>query len=230
MVKFSMISLKNTVALSLKKLKVRKSRTLLSLLAASLLFGVIAMFMICTNTFLNDIFEFNKDFFGGKNYIMIEAASDDIIKEAKTFGAKIYDAPMLQNNENAAETNQENLVVKEFQQAVPVSQINLMDDEILAKFKIANSENDTAIPVFVSGQIASSLTGVSIVEPENLIEKSKNLVFESESSRAKVTYEIVGIFSGENDDKRMNKTDYYSLAKSFMYSRTDLGIIAPKSA
>ena len=90
-----MISLKNTVALSLKKLKVRKSRTLLSLLAASLLFGVIAMFMICTNTFLNDIFEFNKDFFGGKNYIMIEAASDDIIKEAKTFGAKIYDAPML---------------------------------------------------------------------------------------------------------------------------------------
>lgn len=230
MVRFSMISLKNTVALSLKKLKVRKSRTLLSLLAASLLFGVIAMFMICTNTFLNDIFEFNKDFFGGKNYIMIEAASDDIIKEAKTFGAKIYDAPMLQNNENAAETNQENLVVKEFPQAVPVSQINLMDDEILAKFKIANSENDTAIPVFVSGQIASSLTGVSIAEPENLIEKSKNLVFESESSRAKVTYEIVGIFSGENDDKRMNKTDYYSLAKSFMYSRTDLGIIAPKSA
>jgi hypothetical protein len=136
---------------------------------------------------------------------MIEAASDDIIKEAKTFGAKIYDAPMLQNNENAAETNQENLVVKEFPQAVPVSQINLMDDEILAKFKIANSENDTAIPVFVSGQIASSLTGVSIAEPENLIEKSKNLVFESESSRAKVTYEIVGIFSGENDDKRMKK-------------------------
>ena len=230
MVKFGMISFKNAVVLSVKKLKVRKARTLLSLLAASLLFGVIAMFMICANTFLNDILEFNKNFFGGKNYITIEAASDDILKKAEIVGAKIYDAPMLENNENAAETNQENLVVKEFPQAVPVSQINLMDDEILAKFKIANSENDTAIPVFVSGQIASSLTGVSIVEPEGLIEKSKNLVFEAESSRAKVTYEIVGIFSGENDDKRMNKTDYYSLAKSFMYSRTDLGIIAPKSA
>ena len=225
-----MISFKNAVVLSVKKLKVRKARTLLSLLAASLLFGVIAMFMICANTFLNDILEFNKNFFGGKNYITIEAASDDILKKAEIVGAKIYDAPMLENNENAAETNQENLVVKEFPQAVPVSQINLMDDEILAKFKIANSENDTAIPVFVSGQIASSLTGVSIAEPEGLIEKSKNLVFEAESSRAKVTYEIVGIFSGENDDKRMNKTDYYSLAKSFMYSRTDLGIIAPKSA
>ena len=230
MVKFGMISFKNAVVLSVKKLKVRKARTLLSLLAASLLFGVIAMFMICANTFLNDILEFNKNFFGGKNYITIEAASDDILKKAEIVGAKIYDAPMLENNENAAETNQENLVVKEFPQAVPVSQINLMDDEILAKFKIANSENDTAIPVFVSGQIASSLTGVSIAEPEGLIEKSKNLVFEAESSRAKVTYEIVGIFSGENDDKRMNKTDYYSLAKSFMYSRTDLGIIAPKSA
>ena len=225
-----MISFKNAVVLSVKKLKVRKARTLLSLLAASLLFGVIAMFMICANTFLNDILEFNKNFFGGKNYITIEAASDDILKKAEIVGAKIYDAPMLENNENAAETNQENLVVKEFPQSVPVSQINLMDDEILAKFKIANSENYTAIPVFVSGQIASSLTGVSIVEPEGLIEKSKNLVFEAESSRAKVTYEIVGIFSGENDDKRMNKTDYYSLAKSFMYSRTDLGIIAPKSA
>ena len=225
-----MISFKNAVVLSVKKLKVRKARTLLSLLAASLLFGVIAMFMICANTFLNDILEFNKNFFGGKNYITIEAASDDILKKAEIVGAKIYDAPMLENNENAAETNQENLVVKDFPQAVPVSQVNLMNDEILLKFKIANSKNNTAIPVFVSGEIASSLTGVSIVEPEGLIEKSKNLVFEAESSRAKVTYEIVGIFSGENDDKRMNKTDYYSLAKSFMYSRTDLGIIAPKSA
>ena len=230
MVKFGMISFKNAVVLSVKKLKVRKARTLLSLLAASLLFGVIAMFMICANTFLNDILEFNKNFFGGKNYITIEAASDDILKKAEIVGAKIYDAPMLENNENAAETNQENLVVKDFPQAVPVSQVNLMNDEILLKFKIANSKNNTAIPVFVSGEIASSLTGVSIVEPEGLIEKSKNLVFEAESSRAKVTYEIVGIFSGENDDKRMNKTDYYSLAKSFMYSRTDLGIIAPKSA
>ena len=230
MVKFGMISFKNAVVLSVKKLKVRKARTLLSLLAASLLFGVIAMFMICANTFLNDILEFNKNFFGGKNYITIEAASDDILKKAEIVGAKIYDAPMLENNENAAETNQENLVVKDFPQAVPVSQVNLMNDEILLKFKIANSKNNTAIPVFVSGEIASSLTGVSIVEPEGLIEKSKNLVFEAESSRAKVKYEIIGIFSGENDDKRMNKTDYYSLAKSFMYSHTNLGVIAPKSA
>lgn len=204
-----MISLKNALKLAIKKLKVRRQRTILSVLAASTLFGVAAYFLIFSNIFMDSIFQFHQAYFeDGKVYLTIDYSERDLSEAIVQAGGK---ASAVSDYNFKYTPDRDTYVVKDFPMVVGISFIEVYEDgQVLERFKLAEPKYEHTIPVFLRDGMAAVLTGVDLTETEELHEKSTNFVFIAEGEKSNLEFEIIGIIPTINHGGENYKTDYYN--------------------
>ena len=231
-----MISLKESFKLAFNKLKIRRVRTLVSVLAASVLFGVVAFLMISSNVFLDSIFAFHTNFFAdGKIYIKVDYSGEDFEREVLAYKGSLTKAETY--NQSYGES-QSHLSVKDHPESASVGIIEIIDDDkMLSRFKLAEPIYNEAIPVFVSDRTAAALTGVDIVNTKELQQEATNFIYTAEDDENnKLDFEIIGLFPTTRENSTL-KNDYYNKISGFfamkynqdmpIVRRTDLDRIQP---
>lgn len=209
-----MISFKNAVKLAVDKLKIRRARTLVSVLAASVLFGVVAFLLISSNVFLSSIFEFHKNFFDdGKIYIKVVYGGDEFEREIIAHKGKLS---LIEGYIQSYGENQTSLTVEKHPVAASVSMLDVIEDgEMLDRFKLAEPIHAQAVPVFLPDRTAATLTGADIMNTGELRKKSTNFIYTAEDDEgAQLDFEIIGLLPTAGDNFN-NKSDYYSKFSTF---------------
>ena len=222
------MKIKYAAFLALKKLNVRKARTLITVLTVVVLFGVVATFMISSKVFLSDISKMNEEFFDGKTYISVREISDENLNNAKNMGAKILNTETLRlDRENLYDTINLNTNFADLVKSFSPDSADVLPDEVLEKMKISEPKDNDAMPVFVSYDVAAEKVGINLGDSvENLKkvrELAKNKIIEYENEGDTLKFEIIGLTPPYQDLWNKSYFDFFAIVGGNSMSLARLG-------
>ena len=222
------MKIKYAAFLALKKLNVRKARTLITVLTVVVLFGVVTTFMISSKVFLSDISKMNEEFFDGKTYISVREISDENLNNAKNMGAKILNTETLRlDRENLYDTINLNTNFADLVKSFSPDSADVLPDEVLEKMKISEPKDNDAMPVFVSYDVAAEKVGINLGDSvENLKkvrELAKNKIIEYENEGDTLKFEIIGLTPPYQDLWNKSYFDFFAIVGGNSMSLARLG-------
>ena len=222
------MKIKYAAFLALKKLNVRKARTLITVLTVVVLFGVVATFMISSKVFLSDISKMNEEFFDGKTYISVREISDENLNNAKNMGAKILNTETLRlDRENLYDTINLNTNFADLVKSFSPDSADVLPDEVLEKMKISEPKDNDAMPVFVSYDVAAEKVGINLGDSvENLKkvrELAKNKIIEYENEGDTLKFEIICLTPPYQDLWNKSYFDFFAIVGGNSMSLARLG-------
>ena len=216
-----MISSRNAFKLAVKKLNVRKGRTIISIFVASLLFGLIAIVMISLQVFSDQIFEAYQAASNGEVLLEVRGVPIEVTDRISEHNGKLLEyenyviKPELVKNdeydESAIEAESERIrqmsqeefevyikeSIKETEAQIFVNELQVVDNQALKNLSLVESKYDDTIPIIAPINLAAARVNLSTVDYYKVQEATRNLVVAVDDvANMPIKFEIIGLLPG----------------------------------
>ncbi|MBS7346581.1 MAG: hypothetical protein KIG14_02620, partial [Candidatus Sacchiramonaceae bacterium] len=238
-----MISFKNSFKLAIEKLNVRKGRTAISIFTASLLFGIIAIFIIAFQVFLADIFQVYEDATNGKIVLEVRGVSTEITDEIEKYGGRNLSADIyrlkpefqLADDEMLASRDQEAEELKNVSYAdtwrymnakLSIDQMYVADPEVFANFKQTKPLQPDAIPILANYDTVARYAKLSFTDIAAIAHIAPNFIIEIPRKDTTLKFEVVGLLPPPGYLPYEEDFNVFEIVRPIGYS---VGLTVPKA-
>ncbi len=227
----------NSFKLAVKKLNVRKARTAISIFTASLLFGVITIFIISFQVFLTDIFQVYEDATNGKIVLEVRGVSVEVTDNIERHGGYNLDSEVyrlkqefvaIESSETADEIDTSSYEDnwRYMNAKLRTDEMYVTDERVFENFKQVEPLQADAIPILANYDIVARYAGIKFEGIAEIEKIAPNFIIEIPTQDTSLKFEVVGLLPTPGYYFYETDSNVFEIVRPMNYSRE---ITVPKA-